>query len=112
MLSERESDVVRAALRASVEGPFFPDWEFQTLMGVDRDEMRMVLEAWPNVIDADLADLAINNALVNLPGCPYREWEAWRGYSDADEEELDRVFRRWRSGADNGTPQGFSGTLG
>ena len=97
MLTDREADIVRAALRASVEGPFFPDWEFQTLMGVERDEMRSVLDAWPQVTDAEIADLAINNAFNNLIGYPHDEWEAWARYSDANREELARVFSRWRS---------------
>jgi hypothetical protein len=97
MLNNRESDIVRAALRASVEGPFFSDVEFHTLMGVERDEMRGVLEAWPKVIDSEVADLAINNALNNLIGYPHGEWDAWARYSDADPDELAHVFMRWRS---------------
>jgi hypothetical protein len=112
MLNKRESDVVGDALRASVEGPFFPDWEFHTLMGVDREEMRAVLAAWPDIRDAEIAALAIHSALVNLLGYPHNQWKAWRTFSDADEQELNRVFHRWRSASDNGTPQGFSGTLG
>jgi hypothetical protein len=96
MLTERESEVVRSALRASVEGPFFPDWEFQTLMGVERSEMRAVLEAWPEIVDPEAADLAINNALNNLIGYPH-EWNAWARYSDADRQELAQVFSHWRT---------------
>lgn len=79
------------------KGPFFPDWEFQTLMGGERDEMRAVLDAWPNVSDGENADVAINNAFNNLLGYPHDEWEAWAKYSDADPEELARTFTRWRA---------------
>jgi hypothetical protein len=97
MLTDRESDIVHAALRASVEGPFFPDWEFRTLMGVQREEMRAVLDAWPTVVDAEIADLAINNAFNNLLGYPHDDWEEWASYSDAEPKELAQVFMRWRS---------------
>ena len=107
MLTERESEIVRAALQASVEGPFFPDWEFHTLMGVERDKMRAVLDAWPNVDDDENADLAINNAFNNLLGYPHDEWEAWAEYSDADRNELGRTFMRWRSERGMSRPSRF-----
>ena len=42
-LDEKERGVVRECLGATVEGPFFPDWEFQTLFGLERDEVRRIL---------------------------------------------------------------------
>jgi hypothetical protein len=67
MLTDRASDIVHAALRASIEGPLVPDWEFHILMGVQREEMRAVLDAWPTVVDADLA---INNAFNTCAANP------------------------------------------
>jgi hypothetical protein len=97
MLSERESDVVRAVLRAAVEGPFFPEWEFEMIMGVDRDETRRVLVAWPDTADPQATDFAVSGAFNNLLGYPHRKWDAWSDYSDADKQEVAEVFRRWRS---------------
>ena len=37
--------ITKECLRAAVEGPFFPDWEFQILMGVDRETARVVMDA-------------------------------------------------------------------
>jgi len=34
-LTNAEREVVLACLRASVKGPFFPLWEFETLFGLD-----------------------------------------------------------------------------
>lgn len=96
MLSDRDRDLIRAALDAAVDGPFFPDWEFRTLMGVERNVMRQVLDEWPTVTDAELGDLAVNNALLNLLSYPHDEWQAWRRFSDATQEELAATFRRWR----------------
>jgi hypothetical protein len=97
MLSERESDLVRAALRAAVEGPFFPEWEFEMIMGVNRDEMRRVFEGWPDIADREAVDLAVGGAFNNLLRYPHNKWEAWRNYSDADKPELARVYAKWWS---------------
>jgi hypothetical protein len=97
VLSDQESKVIHAALRASVEGPFFPDWEFQTLMGVDREEMRAAMGIWPERTDGVDTELSVNNALVMLLGYPHGRWDAWPEYSEADRAELFRVYERWRS---------------
>lgn len=111
MLSQRESEVVRAVLSATVHGPFFPDWEFPTLMGVEREEMRAVLDAWPDFVDADDNRRAINNAFVSLLGYPHDEWDTWATFSDADQSEVDTTYGRWRHEANRGAPQGHDGRL-
>lgn len=40
-LTQDQRDIVERCLHAAVEGPFFPDWEFHTLMGL---HWRRVLE--------------------------------------------------------------------
>ena len=96
MLTDRDLELIRAALEASVDGPFFPDWEFQTLMGVERAQMRQVLAEWPDVSDHGIADLAVNNAIGMILGYPHNDWEAWRGFSDANPEDLQLTLARWQ----------------
>lgn len=36
--------LVEQCLNAAIEGPFFPDWEFSSLMGIDRDGMSLLKE--------------------------------------------------------------------
>lgn len=50
LLTGIEGELVRRCLAASVDGPFFPDWEFETLFGLTRDEVREVLDAWSGAI--------------------------------------------------------------
>jgi hypothetical protein len=70
-LDDREREVVRECLRAAVNGPFFPDWEFETLFGLDREEVRRVLLSWPTLNEADETVVpAINNSMNNLLGYP------------------------------------------
>ena len=66
-LDEREREVVRECLRATVEGPFFPDWEFEIIFGLKRDDVRQVLQSWPALNEADESVVrAINNSFNNL----------------------------------------------
>jgi hypothetical protein len=86
---------VGQALRAAVDGPFFPEWEFHTLFGLARSEVRAVAEAWPNVDSTDAnAALAINNSLVNLVGYPHEQDSAWFQWISVEPPELEELRRR------------------
>jgi hypothetical protein len=41
-LDDEEVAIVGQCLVAAVDGSFFPDWEFEILMGRSRDEVRLV----------------------------------------------------------------------
>ncbi len=71
-LSSSEIEIVRRSLQAAVEGSFFPDWEFQTLIGVDRETVREVHAAWPHqTIGHDEFGCAVAGSLTNLLGYPH-----------------------------------------
>src|SRR3954471_19325806 len=73
-LSEREKQTVFECLRAASDGPFFPDWEFPTLFGLERDQVRRIVAAIPHIDDSsEEVALAINNAMVNLFGYPHHQ---------------------------------------
>lgn len=73
-LSLAEVETVRRALKATVEGSFFPDWEFETLIGVDRDTVRRVYQAWPQqTVDQDEFSCAVVGSLNNLIGYPHQK---------------------------------------
>ena len=46
-LTQNEQQVVFECLKAAVDGPFFPDWEFPTLFGLWREEVGRVVADWP-----------------------------------------------------------------
>ena len=100
-LTERERDVVRECLRAAVEGPFFPEWEFHTIFGLERDEVRQVLHSWPNVDEADESVVrAINNSFNNLLGYPSRNKQVlWPKFVSVSGIELARIFDKWKGRA-------------
>lgn len=96
-LNPTEREIVKDCLRAAVEGPFFPDWEFSTLFGLERDEVRKILESWPH-LDEQNNDvvLAINNSFNNLIGYPHGLHDNWSDFIPVDVAELARIFSKWR----------------
>ena len=70
-LSNREAEIVRCSLRAAVEGTFFPDWEFELLMGISREKMQRVYDTWTQQsVSHDELCLAFFNSMTNLIGYP------------------------------------------
>lgn len=94
-LSDADKAVVGQALRAAVDGPFFPEWEFHTLFGLARSEVRAVADAWPNVdsTDANVA-LAVNNSLGNLVGYPHGQDFAWSRWISVEPRELEELRKQ------------------
>jgi hypothetical protein len=97
-LDEREREVVRECLRAVVKGPFFPDWEFSTIFGLTRDEVKQVLLSWPELNEGDESVVrAINNSFNNLLGYPTRNKpELWPKFISVSGIELARIFDKWK----------------
>ncbi|MGJ4952114.1 hypothetical protein [Bradyrhizobium sp. HKCCYLS20291] len=80
-LSTPDREIVHRALGAAVEGPFFPEWEFHTLFGLERSEVRAIYEAWPSPA-CNSAQLlaAMIGSLNNLLGYPHQQEDALRQY--------------------------------
>lgn len=84
-LNSAEKEIVRRAIDASVNGPFFPDWEFPTLFGISRAEAAEALARFPNLrAENEIDRLAVYNSIANLLGYPHglaAELEA-RGFTE------------------------------
>jgi hypothetical protein len=100
-LDVRERDVVRQCLQAAVDGPFFPDWEFGTIFGLERDEVRRVLRSWPEIDETHQNVVtAINNSFNNLLGYPTpNKSEIWPKFISVGGMELARIFDKWKGRA-------------
>jgi len=98
-LDERERDVVWRCLQAAVDGPFFPESEFETIFfGLERDEVRRVLMSWPSLDETDETVVsAINNSFNNLLGYPTKnKHKIWPKFIPVSHMELARIFDKWR----------------
>ena len=71
-LNAEEREVIRQAIDASVNGSFFPDWEFSTLFGVTREQAAASLARFPDLKAENEADcLTVYNSIANLLGYPH-----------------------------------------
>ncbi|MEU4929539.1 hypothetical protein AB0G54_23980 [Streptomyces yokosukanensis] len=95
-MSAKDLQTIRECLDAAVRGPFFPDWEFHTLMGFTREQIAAIVEAWPSFSEPDDLDDAVNNVLNTLLGYPHGCESRWHEYSSATPQQIARVLARWR----------------
>lgn len=71
MLAESEYNLAKRALRFCAESPLFPEWEFQTLFGLSRNEVLSMSEFNAHAaVPAELA-LAVSGAINNLLHYPH-----------------------------------------
>jgi hypothetical protein len=71
-LTPEDQAVIPACLHAASNGPFFPDWEFQTLFGLDRQTVADIAARWPDVDPADEeVQAAVLGVLGHLLGYPH-----------------------------------------
>jgi hypothetical protein len=95
-LSQFEREIVGQCIRALVDGPFLPDWEFHTLTGLFRPQIAEVAERWSSVDEAiDLHRRAIHASLATLLYGPIRQFDRWHEYIAADRAEIERIARKW-----------------
>jgi len=96
-LNEDDRRIIGDCLWAAADGPFFPDWEFHTLFGIEREVARQVAESWPDVDhESDDVDLAVNNSIVHLIGYPHRSQDAWSNWIRVNRHALPPILARWR----------------
>jgi hypothetical protein len=99
VLDNREREIIRCALIAIVEGPFFPDWEFQTLFGVDRSEMRDALAKFPALSTLNsIPSFSVNNALFFLTTYPIKDEKPLSDYG-VDLKEVAALLKKFHPSA-------------
>lgn len=92
--------IIRDALIASVNGPFFSDFsdsEFALLLGAGRTEVMAFAQAWPGNETDSRVDLAVANALENLADFPHGQERSWDRFLTVPPARLREVLARWRS---------------
>lgn len=98
MKSVSDIQAFKESLVAAARGPFFPDWEFQTLFGLERSEVESIANSFSSdtSLNGDVA-LALNNAMNNLLGYPHGQDAAWAQWFSVTPAELQVIFSRWRA---------------
>lgn len=73
-LTQLDKDFLRRSLKATIEGPFFDEWEFETLIGFTRDEVAEIEKEWDNIDfeEPDVRDM-IKSVIGNLAGYPHSQ---------------------------------------
>ena len=94
-LTERDLDIIAKSLRAAADGPFFPDWEFETLTGATRDQIRSEADAWLRSAESsrEMRELAIS-VISNLLGYPHDQRSEVEALIGADCTELTALNRK------------------
>jgi hypothetical protein len=84
-----------AAMNLAAENSLFPEWEFHTIFGVNRDTLRSVARNWPKV-DFHSSDVrcAVLNSINNLVGYPHRNQALVEETLKADAATLIELYRR------------------
>jgi hypothetical protein len=98
VLSPADVETVRHAIRASAEGGFFPDGEFETLFGVTRDIVRKVYQAWPQrSVSPEEFSCAVLGSLNQLIGYPHGRDAELLEYVPEAPASLQRALERLSS---------------
>jgi hypothetical protein len=93
-LTDTERETVRRALDAAANGPFFPDWEFDTIFGVEREKVTSALRRFPK-LDGEDDFLAVNNSLLWLVAYPHG-CDVELATFQLDKNSLVAIHRKWR----------------
>ena len=99
----KDKKIIFECLKASVYGPFFPDWEFSILFGLERNDIENIISDWEKInINNKNVQLAINNSINNLLGYPHGISDKdWLSYISISREELKKLFKKIKYNTDN-----------
>ncbi len=94
-IDPKNRGLVLDCLKATADGPYFEDWEFYTLMGCDRDEMRAFIDMEKCSVLTTANYPIIGNALNNLMNVVTTDEEWHRiGYTRALVEAAWNALRK------------------
>jgi hypothetical protein len=97
-LSDLDKAIVGQALSAAANGPFFPDWEFQTLFGMERSEVGAIAASWPEpAASPEKVSIAVSNSLNNLLGYPHQKDAVWSQWLSVDRDQLNALSNKLRA---------------
>lgn len=101
-MTQAELEVVKECMQCIADGKIIKhDVEFETIMGIDVNELNAILEEWPAVNESDhKVQAAISNSMNNLLGYTHGKLDGWEEYMGSSRDEVSRVFKKWRASHD------------
>jgi hypothetical protein len=98
LLDADEIKLISALLLAAETGPFFPEWEFSTLFGLERSELAAVRSRWPDVSleDEDVYQ-SVLSSLALLIAYPHGHEEALLRYCPEGRLKIKHLYDKCAS---------------
>lgn len=95
LLNDRERQTVLECLFAAEQEEFFPEWEFETLFGITRNQLKSVREKWPTV---DTSQPEVGAAIVcsmnHLLAYPYAQDGKWERYISVRPDAVQSTMKK------------------
>ena len=87
-------------MKVMLDSDLLDNSEFQTRLSIDKQQLREVIAAWPNLNDSDAASntsLAINNCLNEICyGVNINDDALEQRYS-ISRQIVERIYQKWKS---------------
>jgi len=97
-LSAKDQEIVLRCMRATAA--HVEDWEKHSRLGLEADELKVVIDQWPKIDDAVESGngfLAINNCLNEVCHGFHIEPDEWSSWFDTSEAEIKSTYKTWLS---------------
>lgn len=97
-LLPNEQNIVLQCMTAILEGSFIDSFELQTRLGVDKEELKSVVAAYPQLDDTDedsATNLAINNCMNEVCHGVDITPDKWIKWFNVSRENVKEVYIKW-----------------
>lgn len=92
-LLDDEIRTVQQCLNAAAFGEFFPDWEFQTLIGVERSRAQQIATEWSRTAaSSEDVEAVVLNSMNSLLGYPHGMEGKWGKYITVSQDVVRDVL--------------------
>ena len=96
-MSSGDTAIIRNSMLFATDGPNFPDWEFSTIFGFDRSEVRAIANSLSSQAPVTTETIrAVASTFNNLSGYPGGR-EYWAEFVPSSWPEALSAFERWRN---------------
>ena len=94
-LTEEDKLSIKKSLSALINGPYIDDDEFEGLIQINREQVKELMNRWPNIPDNDLKSWrTIKLCILNLLDYPHGEDEKLYNYLNISEEQLEQLLNK------------------